>query len=315
MTSSTVPLAPTAIDHDQLFKQLLETFFAEFIHLFAPALAEYLDLTQLTFLPQQYFTDIIDGDRKAIDILVQVPAKPNEINDSQPIYTIVIHIEDQSTSRANFTQRMFFYFAELHREYRVPIYPIAVFSFDEPKRTEPHQYRITLPELDVLTFNFQSIQLNRLNWRDFLQHQNPVAAALMAKMKIAKKDRPKVKVECLRLLANLQLDPARNFLISGFVDTYLRLNKSEERAFQAEIAKIETVTEQEKVMKLTTSWVEQERLASISSLMELRYGSIDKQLSAVREYLMTLTAPEYNKLLLQLSKEELLEYFNATQTK
>jgi hypothetical protein len=66
-----------SIDHDQLFKQLLETFFVEFIELFAPALTEYLDLTQLTFLPQQYFTDIIDGDRKAIDILVQVPVKPN----------------------------------------------------------------------------------------------------------------------------------------------------------------------------------------------------------------------------------------------
>jgi hypothetical protein len=54
-------LVPTAIDHDQLFKQLLENFFVEFIQLFAPALTEYLDLTQLTFLPQQYFTDILDG--------------------------------------------------------------------------------------------------------------------------------------------------------------------------------------------------------------------------------------------------------------
>jgi hypothetical protein len=58
------------IDHDQLFKQLLETFFADFIRLFAPALCEYLDLSELLFLPQQYFTDLIDGDRKAIDILV-----------------------------------------------------------------------------------------------------------------------------------------------------------------------------------------------------------------------------------------------------
>jgi hypothetical protein len=59
------PLLPLPIDHDQLFKQLLETFFIDFIELFAPALSEYLDLTQLTFLPQQYFTDILDGDRKA----------------------------------------------------------------------------------------------------------------------------------------------------------------------------------------------------------------------------------------------------------
>jgi hypothetical protein len=147
----------------------------------------------------------------------------------------------------------------------------------------------------------------------------------MAKMKIAKKDRPKVKVECLRLLANLQLDPARNFLISGFVDTYLRLNQKEEQVFQAEIAKIGTVAEQEKVMELTTSWMErgiergigqgliqlleQERRANISTLLELRYGLIDEQLAAILPNLMTLTSIEYTPLILHLSQPELIEHF------
>jgi hypothetical protein len=230
----------TVIDHDQLFKQLLETFFIDFIELFAPALSEYLDLTQLTFLPQQYFTDILDGDRKAIDLLVQAPVKSSEISGAQPIHTIIIHIENQSFSQSKFAQRMFLYFAELFREYRTPIYPIAVLSFDEPKRLEPNQFSVSLPELDILNFKFQAIQLNQLHWRDFLQYQNPVAVALMAKMNIAKKDRPKVKVECLRLLATLQLDPARTFFISGFVETYLRLNKKEERVFQKEIATIQS---------------------------------------------------------------------------
>jgi hypothetical protein len=148
------------IDHDQLFKQLLETFFADFIRLFAPALCEYLDLSELLFLPQQYFTDLIDGDRKAIDILVQIPIKPDKITADQSHFNILLHLENQASSEANFTQRMFFYFAELHRDYRVPIYPIAVFSFDEPQRAEAKQYSVSLPELDVLTFNFQSIQLN-----------------------------------------------------------------------------------------------------------------------------------------------------------
>jgi hypothetical protein len=42
------------IDHDQLFKQLLETFFGDFIELFAPALPEYLQLSELSFLPLFY---------------------------------------------------------------------------------------------------------------------------------------------------------------------------------------------------------------------------------------------------------------------
>jgi hypothetical protein len=302
-----------AIDHDQLFKQLLETFFVDFIELFAPALSEYLDLTQLTLLPQQYFTDILDGDRKAIDLLVQVPVKSSEIIAAQPIHTIIIHIENQSFSQSKFAQRMFLYFAELFREYRTPIYPIAVLSFDEPKRLEPNQFSISLPGLDILNFKFQAIQLNQLDWRDFLQHQNPIAAALMAKMNIAKKDR--VKVECLRLLANLQLDPARTFFISGFIETYLRLNQREERVFQKEIATIQPVAEQERIMQLTNSWVEQgieqERRSAISSLMQFRYGAVDSQLSAVLPVLITLTSDEYTPLILQLSREELIDHCDS----
>ncbi len=219
------------------------------------------------------------------------------------------------------------YFAELFREYCTPIYTIAVLSFGELKHLEPHQFNISLPGLDILNFQFQAIQLNQLHWRDFLQYQNPVAVALMAKMNIAKKDRPRVKVECLRLLANLQLDPARTFLISGFVETYLCLNKREERVFQKEIATIQPVAEREKIMQLTNSWVEQgksqglkegksqgleeERRSAISSLMQFRYGDIDRQLSAVLPILVTLTSDEYTPLILRLAKEELINHCNS----
>ena len=98
--------------------------------------------------------------------------------------------------------------------------------------------------------------LNRLNWRDYVNQPNPVAAALMAKMQIAPVDRPKVKVECLRLLATLQLDPARTRLISGFVDTYLRLSAQESQAFQTEIGRLES-RERKDVMEIVTSWMEQ----------------------------------------------------------
>ncbi len=78
----------------------------------------------------------------------------------------------------------------------------------------------------------------------------------MAKMQIAPKDRPKVKAECLRLLATLRLDPARTQLISGFVDTYLSLNAQEEQVFQAEIGRLEAST-REGVMQIVTSWMQQ----------------------------------------------------------
>jgi predicted glycosyltransferase len=57
--------------------------------------------------------------------------------------------------------------------------------------------------LQFLEFNYRVVQLNRLDWRDFLRQENPVAAALMSKMQIQPQERPQVKAECLRLLATL----------------------------------------------------------------------------------------------------------------
>ncbi len=236
-------------DHDRLFKELLSTFFLEFLELFLPEIASTLDRASLRFLPQEYFADLTAGEEQVIDLLVEVKQAGEEVG-------FLLHVEAQSYVQQNFNRRMFFYFARLHQKYLQRIYPIVVFSFDEPQREEPSTYTVEFPHLRVLEFSFESIQLNRLNWRDYLTQQNPVAAALMAKMRIAPGDRPKVKAECLRILATLRLDPARTRLISGFVDTYLRLNAQEKEVFEEEIGKLEE-REREGIMQITTSWLEQ----------------------------------------------------------
>jgi predicted transposase YdaD len=237
------------IDHDRLFKELLSTFFIEFLELFLPELTRTIDPSSIRFLPQEYFADLTSGEEKVIDLLVEVQQAGEDM-------AFLIHVEAQSSTEANFTRRMFFYFARLHQKYLQPVFPIVLFSFDEPYRQEATTYTVQFPHRKVLEFNFESIQLNRLDWRDFLEQRNPVAAALMAKMQIAPNERPKVKAECLRLLATLRLDPARTRLISGFVDTYLRLSTQEEQVFQTEIGRLET-SERESVMEIVTSWMQQ----------------------------------------------------------
>jgi predicted transposase/invertase (TIGR01784 family) len=243
------------IDHDRLFKQLLSTFFLEFLDLFLPEMAREIDPDSIRFLPQEYFTDLITGEKHLVDVLI-------EVRQAGVPAAFLIHLEAQSTSEADFVQRIFFYFAKLYQAYRQRIYPIVVFSFDQPYREEPHSHVVEFPRLKVLEFNFEPIQLNRLNWRDYLNRSNPVAAALMSKMRIDPRDRPKVKAECLRILTTLRLDPARTQLISGFVDTYLRLNVQEIEQFQAEIGRMDLV-QQEQIMQLTTSWKEEGILEGI----------------------------------------------------
>ena len=105
------------IDHDQLFKQLLTTFFLEFLELFVPEFFAAIDPSSLEILPLEYFTDIDAGERKAMDVIVRINllGRPNAPASSR--VSVVVNCEHQSTSRANFHRRMFFYFAQLHREY------------------------------------------------------------------------------------------------------------------------------------------------------------------------------------------------------
>ena len=173
----------------------------------------------------------------------------------QPAF-FIIHIETQSQAQKQFGRRLFRYFSRLHDKHGLPVYPIAVFSFELPRTPQSNSYRVEFPNKVVNEFRYDVIQLNRLNWRDFLKKPNPVAAALMAKMNIAPKERVRVKLECLRLLVTLRLDPARTKLISGFIDTYLKLNEIEQEEFDVEI-RAQTSGETEQVMEIVTSWMEE----------------------------------------------------------
>jgi len=56
-------------------------------------------------------------------------------------------------------------------------------------------------------------------------------------------------------MARLRLNAAQARMISGFVDTYLRLEAQEEEVFQRELDRIEP-REKEGVMEVVTSWME-----------------------------------------------------------
>jgi hypothetical protein len=231
---------------------------------------------------------LVEGDEKIIDLLVEVKLAGQD-------KTFLFHVEAQSYGDSSIRRRMFYYLARLHQNYVKDIYPIVIFSFDQPYRAESDTLKIEFPSLKVLEFRFHAIQLNRLNWRDYIDRPNPVAAALMSKMKIAKRDRPKVKAECLRLLVTLKLDPAKTRLISKFVDTYLRLNAKEEKTFQGELDKI-GATQKEAIMQVTTSWeekgietgIERGQRSIVYLLLEQKVGQLPTDLSN----LISTLAPE-----------------------
>jgi hypothetical protein len=235
------------MDHDRNFKELLSNFFIEFVDLLLPDVREYLDRDFVVVpMDKEVFTDVTLGDRHEVDLVMRVKFRGEEA-------FFLVHVENQAVAQSDFPKRMFRYFARLTEKYDLPVYPVVIFSYDAPLRPEPSHYQVAFPGKTVLRFEYKVIQLNRLSWRKFVKQDNPVASALMAKMRMSAKDRPKVKAECMRLLSRLKLDLARTKLIGGFIDAYLRLNAEEMKLYERAIAGF-APEEREATMGLISTW-------------------------------------------------------------
>ncbi|MFD1349903.1 Rpn family recombination-promoting nuclease/putative transposase [Oceanobacillus caeni] len=238
---------PPYIDHDRLFKELIQTFFQEFIEAFFPEEYSYINFSTARFLEQEIFTDIIKGERRRIDILAEVNFKGED-------KILLIHIEPQSYYQQEFHERMFIYYSRLYEKHRKPILPIAIFSYNDRKEV-PEQLTVKFPSLSVLEFRYLKLHLINKNWRQFIHKDNPAAAALLSKMGYTEEERVQVKLEFLRMVSRMELNPAKMELIYGFFETYLKLNDKEEEQMNKEVSKLPK-EEADRILELPNSYIE-----------------------------------------------------------
>ncbi len=131
------------IDHDRLFKELLSTFFLEFLDLFLPSVTTYIEPESLTFLDKEVFTDVTAGEQYEADLVAKLRFRSQES-------FFLIHVENQAKAQTDFRKRMFRYFARLYEKFALPVYPIALFSYDTPQRPEPNYHQVSFSDFEVL---------------------------------------------------------------------------------------------------------------------------------------------------------------------
>ncbi|ABO49108.1 conserved hypothetical protein [Desulforamulus reducens MI-1] len=287
-------------DHDRLFKELLENYFVKFMELFFKEASYFIDFSHLKFLSQEVFTDVTVGEKRAIDILVETKLKDEK-------QVILVHVESQSYVQKEFAERMFIYFSRLYEKYRCKVLPITVFSYDK-MNDEPDTFELGFSFLDVLKFNFYKLELRKLNWREFIKSNNPVAAALLSKMGYRKEEKVQVKLEFLRMLTRLKLDPARAELIGGFFHSYLKLNQQEEEQFEQEVRRLGK-KEAEIIMQITTPWHEKGRmegklegqLALVLRQLKKRFGEVPEDIEKLIKSLNTDKLEEVGEALFDIN--------------
>jgi predicted transposase YdaD len=164
-----------------------------------------------------------------------------------------------------------------------------------------------------------------LNWRDFIRNPNPVASALMTRMHIEPEDRPRVKMECLRMLATLKLDKARSLLISAFMEDYLRLTAAEMVVYNRELEGVEP-PEREEIMQLTNEWVERGKeeglkLGKVEGRREIverqlrkRFGLVPTEMSQRVEKLSSAQVDELSEALLDFATLDDAKHWLASHT-
>jgi hypothetical protein len=156
------------------------------------------------------------------------------------------------------------------------VYPIAVLTYAKPKAEAADKYMITLAERNIIRFQFQVVQLNRLSWEKFRERENPAAAALMTQMNIAPADRPLVKQVCYEIIQKLQLTPEQKQFLAGYVEHYMHLDEGENIIFMERV-KAAAPAVQEVVMELSNQWIDKgRREGRQEAVKELSNQWIDK---------------------------------------
>ncbi|ELK21336.1 hypothetical protein AF6_2027 [Anoxybacillus flavithermus TNO-09.006] len=153
---------------------------------------------------------------------------------------------------------------------------------------------IHFPFGKVLDFHFFTVELRKQNWRNYIRQDNPIAAALLSKMGYTESERVELKKQFLRMLVQMELDEAKQRLLFGFFETYVKLSDEEERRLRSEVNEMET-KEKEQVLELMISYERQGMRQGMKHLIQTmaKKGMSVKDIANVTD----LTEEEVRELL------------------
>ncbi len=221
--------------HDQLFKQLLRAFFAEFLRLFDPETAAALDLDTLDFRDTEAFTDIPQGERRTADLVVQVRTRTGAPR------LVLIHVEIQREREAHFPWRMWQYYALLRQREDLPVIPIALVLYRGREGIALEEYTEAVFGRTYLAFRYLRISLPRLDAVEYARTGGALGAALAVVMRLPRGREAQIGVHLAGLrrvreaLEAGQVDAARAFLLVNLIATYLPLSSNERSALQVQL--------------------------------------------------------------------------------
>ncbi len=269
------------IDHDQLFKTVIRTFFPEFLHLFFPDRAARYDLSAVTWLDKEVFADPPDGPRHILDMVAELAA----VGRSDPASALaLIHVEVESAdSVTDLERRLPAYYFHLRRTHGKRVLPIVLYL---KVGLEGVGVRVISDPPDddaVMTFRYRYVALPGLTaGEEYLNGGDWLGVALSVLMGAATDDRLRIGVTAVRRIADSPLSDAKKALLGDCIETYIELPEPELVRFR-EIINANATGRVQPVNKTRVQLAEEQGMekgrilamrAAVLELLEARFGDI-----------------------------------------
>ncbi len=220
------------VEHDELWKEIIEEFILHFIRYFYPDDYHQFDLTaEIVFLENELnalLRDASGGNRRA-DKLVRITMKDGRY---QWLY---IHIEVQGYDDPEFNLRMFNMHYRLFEKYGPNITSLALLT-DHSSTFRPGKYQHGSFGTQ-LTFTYPTVKLKDIDEAAFIDNSNPIAIILYTAwlhLKSGKANNEQIlhnKITLLRQLSKLSLTNKERTSVLNFIKYYTKFKKFENSAY------------------------------------------------------------------------------------
>jgi len=196
-----------------LFREILETFLADYLRLVEPDSAAHLRLDGLAIPGLRDLPRWSAEEREAMGVIAQVPSRRNEA------VTVVVQVEPDALAPAELSRRLGRTFLDLEVHYCQPVLLNLLYL----RGSRPGVNLETAPVcrvfgLDVLRLYYTAFGLEGSRAEYYLERPEPVSWALSALMTPLRHSRERHRELCLQRIAAAGLDPRRSGLLACFID-------------------------------------------------------------------------------------------------
>jgi hypothetical protein len=267
-------------EYDSPWKQILQLYFEEFMLFFFPQAHREIDWTrQPEFLDKELEQVVRDAElgKRLADKLVKIYRIGGEES------WILIHLEIQSQSESDFSERMFIYNYRIYDRYKRSVASLAILG-DEHINWRPSRFGYELFGTKV-EFQFPIVKLLDYQQRqsELEASRNPLATVVMAHLAAlqTKSDRLQRKQQKLSLVRRLyqqgfEREDVVNLL--AFVDWVLTLPSDLEREFLFEVEQLEAEQRMQYVTSFERSGIRLGLLKGIALGLKLKFGETGQNL-------------------------------------